>query len=324
MRTTCDLKLQEAAQAAVRRGVVRVDQRSGYRRSSGTRSVRDVDEARAAYEQRLRRAQAKARDPAGRVAASARSTLEPNEIYEGVVLEVQAKYAKVAIGAHVALVPLAWSRWVYAAAIESRRITAATRVIDAPLALANEVLWKPSNASSSFEGPMTVRSALAKSKNTATVRVLQAIDPGMHNDVVYRFARRLGLGRAPGPSLPKGHARTPDNDRLCPWVLESAKTVDCPDRHPPKDPGLSNAQHRRQLSRADVYLCRACDETMALGSTSLTMREVVRAYSAFNDGRLVEPYFIEEVRDREGVVLEAHSATKLNVLDPAVAARSSS
>ena len=46
---------------------------------------------------------------------------------------------------------------------------------------------------------------------------------------------------------------------------------------------------------------------MGLGSSSLTMVELSRAYSAFATyGDLIEPYFIERVVDRDGTVIEAH------------------
>ena len=61
---------------------------------------------------------------------------------------------------------------VYAAAVESKRATTATLFADAPLAFetANDFIWKPSNYSHQYEGNMTLRQALAKSKNTCTVR----------------------------------------------------------------------------------------------------------------------------------------------------------
>ena len=51
---------------------------------------------------------------------------------------------------------------------------------------------------------------------------------------------------------------------------------------------------------------------MGLGSSSLTMVELVRAYSTFATyGTLVEPYFIETVKDRDGTIIEQHTPTEL-------------
>jgi penicillin-binding protein 1A len=212
---------------------------------------------------------------------------------------------------------------VYAAAIESRRVTASSIFADAPLAMAtaDEFVWKPANYSHDYEGNMTLRQALAKSKNTCTVRILEATDPGMNGDVVYAFARKLGIGGPPTHALPPDWIPTPETDVLCPWVRETDKSTICMDRWPPKLDTLTDRQHRAQLKREDVYWCRACDMSMGLGSASLTMEELIRAYSAFpTGGRLVQPYTIEEVVDRDGNVLERHEpGPPVQVVEPAVA-----
>ena len=189
---------------------------------------------------------------------------------------------------------------VYAAAIESKRVTAAQWVADAPLAMAtaNEFVWKPTNYGANYEGNMTMRQALAKSKNTCTVRILEAADPGMNRDVIYNFGRRLGIGGPPTYALPDDWRATPETDHLCVWVKETRRSTICMDRFPDKSPDLTDAQHRAQLGPDDTYMCRACDMSMGLGSASLTMEEMLRAYSAFaTGGKLIEPYYIEEVRD---------------------------
>jgi len=212
---------------------------------------------------------------------------------------------------------------VYAAAIESGRVTSATLVADAPLAFATseEFIWKPSNYSHSYEGNMTLKQALAASKNTCTVRVLESADPGMNDDVVYDFARKLGIGGIPTHALPESFEVNPKTDWLCPWIKENRDFTICNDRYPPMPEGLTDAEHRRQLKPTDEYWCRSCDMSMGLGSASLTMEEMVRAYSAFaSGGHLIQPYYIEEVKDRDGKVLESHSPQEYpQVMDPAVA-----
>jgi membrane carboxypeptidase/penicillin-binding protein len=66
------------------------------------------------------------------------------------------------------------------------------------------------------------------------------------------------------------------------------------------------------------WKCRSCDLSMALGSASLTMEELARAYAVFGNGGLwIEPYYIEEVRDRDGKVLEKHElGTPYQVIPP--------
>jgi len=60
---------------------------------------------------------------------------------------------------------------------------------------------------------------------------------------------------------------------------------------------------------------------IALGTPSLSMLEMARAYSTFATyGTLVEPYFIEEVRDRDEQLLEKHEPVVFKeVMEPAVA-----
>jgi membrane carboxypeptidase/penicillin-binding protein len=168
---------------------------------------------------------------------------------------------------------------------------------------------------------MTMRQALAKSKNTCTVRILEAADPGMNDDVIYKFGRKLGIGGPPTYALPEGWIPSPKNDHLCVWVKETRASTICMDRNPPMPEGLTDAQHRAQLGPNDEYWCRACDMSMGLGSASLTMEEMIRSYSAFaTGGKLIEPYYVEEVRDREGNVLEKHEPVEPPlVMDPAVA-----
>ena len=88
---------------------------------------------------------------------------------------------------------------VYAAAIDSQRVTAATMVTDAPLAFAttNNFIWKPANYGRDYLGNITLRKALALSRNTCTIKVLELIDPGMNDEVIYDFARALGIGGPP-------------------------------------------------------------------------------------------------------------------------------
>jgi penicillin-binding protein 1A len=77
--------------------------------------------------------------------------------------------------------------FVYAAAIDSGKYTAASSVNDAP-----EVfdLWKPKNfESGKFEGPVLLRHALAKSINTVSIRMTYDLKP----ETVVAMAHKLGI-----------------------------------------------------------------------------------------------------------------------------------
>jgi penicillin-binding protein 1A len=449
--TTCDLDLQKVAQDAVVKGVHDVDQRMGFRRE-GIETLPDeatIATRRSEIEKEMRAQWARDQDPAGRVEPPDVSILVPGEVYTGVLLEVQRKWARVGIGDHEGVIPMAWSDWVYkpnpkrswrfrtqddlteevdddgdrkkdggilrkgdvvlvkvealstreesvaktfkktpgedaervavrlwqepevegalmsfdlhtgavramvggadfetsefnraiqarrqvgstfkpivyAAAIDSQRMTTASMVTDGPLAYSTDqdFIWKPANYGDDYLGNVTLRKALALSRNTCTVRVLDAIDPGMNEDVVYSFARALGIGGPPTHALPEGWVPSPENDLLCPWVREHKESTICMDHYPPRtDTELSNTRHRRELKPDDVHMCRSCDLSMGLGSASLTMDELMRAYSVFGtNGKLVQPYYIEEVRDLDGNVLEKHEPQEFaQVIDPGVA-----
>ncbi|MDO8252868.1 MAG: penicillin-binding protein 1A [Rhodoferax sp.] len=68
--------------------------------------------------------------------------------------------------------------FIYSAALE-KGFTAATVINDAPLFFDAGVTggqpWEPKNYDGKFEGPMTMRRALAKSKNMVSIRILQAV-----------------------------------------------------------------------------------------------------------------------------------------------------
>lgn len=80
--------------------------------------------------------------------------------------------------------------------MESRRFTPVAVVNDAPEAIRDPYTgktWKPQNYErSGFEGPMTLRQALTKSKNTVSVRLIEAVGP----DAVIAFATRAGIHSA--------------------------------------------------------------------------------------------------------------------------------
>jgi penicillin-binding protein 1A len=148
----------------------------------------------------------------------------------------------------------AFKPFIYSAALE-KGFTPATVVNDAPFFVPADKAggedWEPKNYDGKFEGPMRVRTALAKSKNLVTVRVLQAIGPQYAQDYVARF----GFD---------------------------------PKQHPP-------------------YL------TMGLGAGSVTPLQMVAAYATFaNGGYRVAPYLIAKVIDARGNVLSEAAPTGIN------------
>ncbi len=80
--------------------------------------------------------------------------------------------------------------FIYSAALE-KGFTPATVINDAPLVFdasqTGSEPWAPRNFDGKFEGPMRMRTALVKSKNLVSVRILQAITPQYAQDYVTRF-----------------------------------------------------------------------------------------------------------------------------------------
>jgi penicillin-binding protein 1A len=135
--------------------------------------------------------------------------------------------------------------FIYSAALE-KGFTPATVINDAPILIdaaeTGSVPWEPKNYDGSFDGPIRMRTALTKSKNLVSIRILQAITPQYAQDYVARFGF---------------------------------------------DPKLHPA-----------YL------TMALGAGSVTVLDMAAGYAVFaNSGYRVTPYFITRIEDASGKVL---------------------
>jgi penicillin-binding protein 1A len=80
--------------------------------------------------------------------------------------------------------------FIYSAALE-KGFTPATVVNDAPLffdaGATGSQPWEPKNYDGTFDGPMSLRRALAKSKNMVSIRILQSIGPQYAQDWITRF-----------------------------------------------------------------------------------------------------------------------------------------
>ncbi|HKA33876.1 MAG TPA: penicillin-binding transpeptidase domain-containing protein, partial [Candidatus Binatia bacterium] len=132
-------------------------------------------------------------------------------------------------------------------------------VQDGPLSfrLAGGKVWAPQNYDNKFHGPVTLRTALAHSLNSVSVRLVQRV--GVERTI--QQARKLGIAS-------------------------------------PIEKNLS----------------------LALGSPSVTLLEMVRAFGVFaGGGKLAEPIFILKVTDRDGTVLEENEPSVKPALSPEVA-----
>ena len=80
--------------------------------------------------------------------------------------------------------------FIYSAALE-KGFTPATVINDAPLFFDAGVTggqpWEPKNYDGKYDGPMSMRTGLAKSKNMISIRILQAVGPKTGQEWVTRF-----------------------------------------------------------------------------------------------------------------------------------------
>jgi penicillin-binding protein 1A len=79
--------------------------------------------------------------------------------------------------------------FLYSAALE-HGVMPATLVNDAPLVLPGDVEssgWDPKNSDGTYDGPVTLRQALAKSKNLVTIRLVKMLGPDVAREWVGHF-----------------------------------------------------------------------------------------------------------------------------------------
>ncbi|WP_419655665.1 PbpA: penicillin-binding protein 1A [Desulfosarcina variabilis str. Montpellier] len=91
---------------------------------------------------------------------------------------------------------------VYALAI-AHGFSQASLVLDAPVVFkagSDNKDWQPENFSKSYQGEMTLRYALAHSKNIPVVRLVERLGPS----AVVQFAHQLGIGSSLSPNLSIG------------------------------------------------------------------------------------------------------------------------
>jgi penicillin-binding protein 1A len=134
--------------------------------------------------------------------------------------------------------------FIYSAALE-KGFSPSTMINDAPLTEEvpnNGQAWNPGNDDGNYEGPVTMRTGLKKSKNMVSIRILREITPSYARDYIARF-------------------------------------------------GFDANKHPANL-------------TMTLGTGAVTPLQMAGAYAVFaNGGFQVTPYLIQKVVDARGNVL---------------------
>jgi penicillin-binding protein 1A len=168
--------------------------------------------------------------------------------------------------------------FIYSAALE-KGFTPATVLNDAPFVIdaakTGGQLWEPHNYDGKFEGPMRLRTALTKSKNMVSIRLLQAIGPHYAQDYIQRFGfdpkmhpayltMALGAGSATPLQMAAAYSVFANGGfRVKPWFIE--RVAD--------DRGQTLYAAKAETAGVDAE--RVLDERNAFIMTTL-MRDVVR------------------------------------------------
>jgi penicillin-binding protein 1A len=124
--------------------------------------------------------------------------------------------------------------FIYSAALE-QGITPATVINDSPLFFDGKVTggqpWEPKNYDGNFEGPMSMRRGLAKSKNMISIRILQSIGPQVAQEWVTHFGfdaekhppyltMALGAGSVTPMQMATGYSVFANGGyRVNPWMI---------------------------------------------------------------------------------------------------------
>jgi penicillin-binding protein 1A len=168
--------------------------------------------------------------------------------------------------------------FIYSAALE-KGFTPATVLNDAPFVIeaakTGGQLWEPKNYDNKYDGPMRLRTALAKSKNMVSIRLLQAIGPGYAQDYIQRFGfdpkmhpayltMALGAGSATPLQMASAYAVFANGGyRVKPWFISRVED------------NRGEVVYRAKPETAGVDAERVLDERNAFLMTTL-MRDVVR------------------------------------------------
>ncbi len=129
----------------------------------------------------------------------------------------------------------AFKTFAYLAAIASKRVTASTLLLDAPVkvALSDDEVWEPQNYDESFRGRVTLRESFERSLNVPTVRLTEDIgsrrvigvakDLGIH-EVRNVPAMPLGVGEVTMRELTAAYTAFPNlGERVEPFLLTQIK-----------------------------------------------------------------------------------------------------
>lgn len=192
----------------------------------------------------------------------------------------------------------AFKPFIFSAALE-RGFSPATYELDEPLFFPPEVTgskaWEPKNYDGKHEGPMTLREALARSKNMISIRILQAITPEYAQDYIGRFgfepARHppyltmaLGSGSATPWQIAAGYAVFANGGfRIEPYIVQ--EITDANGRTLARfDPPIAGRNAPRVLDPRNAWLVDSMLQDAVYKGTGQRAKELNRSDLAGKTG----------------------------------------
>ena len=172
--------------------------------------------------------------------------------------------------------------FIYSAALEKGFMTS-TVVNDAPIILdpatTGNQLWEPKNYGGGYDGPMTLRNALARSKNMVSIRILQDIGVDYAQDYLGRFGIRpernpayltmaLGAGSVTPMQIATGMATFANGGyRLEPYLID--RITDTTGREVAKaNPVQSGDENALIIDPRNAFLMDSMLKTVAQSGTA--------------------------------------------------------
>lgn len=180
--------------------------------------------------------------------------------------------------------------FIYSAALE-KGFSPTTIINDGPLFFDAGVTggqpWEPKNYDGKFEGPMPLHTALAKSKNMVSIRILQAVGTQNAQDWITRFGfdadkhppyltMALGAGSVTPMQMALGYSVFANGGyRINPWLItritdQKGKTL------VESQPPLLNESMRAIDARNAFIMDRLLQEVARVGTAARTQRELKR------------------------------------------------
>jgi penicillin-binding protein 1A len=180
--------------------------------------------------------------------------------------------------------------FIYSAALE-KGFTPSTIINDGPLFFDAGVTggqpWEPKNYDGKFEGPMPLHTALAKSKNMVSIRILQAVGTQNAQDWISRFGfdpekhppyltMALGAGSVTPMQMATAYSVFANGGyRVNPWLI--SKITDQRGKVlVESQPPLANESMRAIDARNAFIMDRLLQEVAHIGTAARTQRELKR------------------------------------------------